>query len=105
METIEHENKRLKEVHLLAADAVAVEETINQCMTRLNYMTAQGIVEMTNETEEMFRINRILSEVKLVESLTWELHTGLKKLTQGIEAMQEKSPSDSSTQAQSAEAD
>lgn len=105
METTEYNNKRLKEVHILSADAVAVEETINQCMTRLSYMTAQGVVEMTNETEEMFRINRIMSEVKLIESLTWELHTGLKKLTTGIEAMQEKSPSDTSTQAQSAEAD
>lgn len=105
METNKHDNKRLKEVHILSADAIAAEEAINQCMVKINYMTSQGMAEMPNDTDEMLRINRILSEAKLVESITWNLLNALKKLMDGIELMQQKSPSAGTTQAQSAEAD
>lgn len=105
METIKHDNKKLREVHILSADAIAVEETINQCMAKINYMTTQGMAEIPSDTDEMLRINRILSEAKLVESITWNLLNALKKLMEGIELMQQKSPSAGTTQAQSAEAD
>lgn len=105
METISRENKNLMAVHILSADAIAAEEAINQCMVKINYMTSQGMAEMPNDTDEMLRINRILSEAKLVESITWNLLNALKKLMDGIELMQQKSPSAGTTQAQSAEAD
>lgn len=104
METTKHENKNLKAVYFLSADAIAVEETMNRCMAKLSYMAEQGITEASDEDEEAVILNRIRAEIKVVEALSWELRKALRKITEP-EGTHEKSPSDDSAQAASAKAD
>lgn len=82
METTKHENKNLKAVYFLSADAIAVEETMSRCMTKLNYMAEQGITEAGDENEEAVILNRIRAEIKVVEALSWELRKALRKITE-----------------------
>lgn len=105
METTKHENKNLKAVYFLSADAIAVEETMNRSMAKLNFMAEQGITEANDENEEAVILNRIRAEIKVVEALSRELCKALQKIAVPIEETQEKSPSDTSAQAASAEAD
>ena len=77
-----HENKNLKTVYFLSADAIAVEETMNRCLTKLNFMAEQGITEASNEHEEAVILNRIRAEIKVVEALSWELRKALRKITE-----------------------
>lgn len=92
-----HENKNLKAVYFLSADAIAVAETMNRCMTKLNYMAEQGITEASNENEEAVILNRIRAEIKVVEALSWELRKALRKITEPEET-HEESPNKESTQ-------
>lgn len=105
METTKHENKNLKAVYFLSADAIAVEETINRCMTKLSYMAEQGITEANDENEEAVILNKIRAEIKVVEALSRELCKALQEIAAPIEETHEKSPSDDSAQAASAKAD
>lgn len=86
-----HENKNLKAVYFLSADAIAVEETMNRCLTKLNFMAEQGITEASNENEEAVILNRIRAEIKVVEALSGELRNALKKIAAPIEETHEES--------------
>lgn len=86
-----HENKNLKAVYFLSADAIAVGETMSRCMTKLNYMAEQGITEASDENEEAVILNRIRAEIKVVEALSWELRNALQKITELIVETHEKS--------------
>lgn len=97
METTKHENKNLKTVYFLSADAIAVEETMNRCMTKLSYMAEQGITEANDENEEAVILNRIRAEIKVVEALSWELRKALRKITEPEEP-HEEIPNEESTQ-------
>ena len=98
MEATKHENKNLKAVYFLSADAIAVEETMNRSMAKLNFMAEQGITEANDENEEAVILNRIRAEIKVVEALSRELCKALQKITEPIEETHEKSPNEESTQ-------
>lgn len=91
METTKHENKNLKAVYFLSADAIAVEETMNRCMAKLNFMAEQGITEARDEDEEAVILNRIRAEIKVVEALSRELCKVLQKIAVPIEETHEES--------------
>lgn len=93
-----HENKNLKAVYFLSADAIAVEETMNRCMAKLNFMAEQGITEASDENEEAVILNRIRAETRVVEALSHELCKALQKIAVPIEETHEESPNEESTQ-------
>lgn len=96
-----HENKNLKAVYFLSADAIAVEETMNRCMAKVSYMAEQGITEANDENDEAVILNRIRAEIKVVEALSWELRKALRKITEPEETNEkshngENTPDDTS---------
>lgn len=91
MEATKHENKTLKAVYFLSADAIAVGETMNRCMTKLSFMAEQGITEANDENEEAVILNKIRAEIKVVEALSRELCKALQKIGVPIEETHEKS--------------
>ena len=89
MEATKHENKNLKAVYFLSADAIAIGETMNRCMTKLSFMAEQGITEANDENEEAVILNRIRAEIKVVVALSWELRKALRKITEPEETHEE----------------